>query len=116
MLRSMGEDVTNVLSRVTMLASEAPLAPRSRVRTSVKFRFEHTLDDSGNVDRLLFSTWLDAVAQTRGGAETPAARAYGQRVSSRPAQGASSGKHLVTALEGGSVRAAFPRIGPSGSR
>jgi hypothetical protein len=97
-LRSMGEGVTNVLSRVTLQTTEAPLAPRSRVRTEVRYRFEHTLDDRGDVDRLLFSTWLSAKAQSRGGPETPAARAYGQRVFTR--LGAPPGQHLVKRLDG----------------
>jgi len=97
-LRSMGPNVTNVLSRVTMQASEAALAPRSRVKTRVRFRFEHTVDGAGNPDRVLFSTWLSAVAEARDGGEAPAARAHGQRVFTR--LDAPKGHHLVRRLEG----------------
>jgi hypothetical protein len=102
-LRSMEKGVTNVLSRVAMQATGGVLVPRSRMRTSVRFRFEHTVDGNGNVDRLLFSTWLSAAGQLRDGSEAVVARAYGQRVFTH--LHAPAGQHLVTRLEG---------FGPSG--
>src|SRR5262249_1906752 len=102
-LRSMDEGVTNVLSRVTLQSTEAPLAPRAKVRPRVKYRFEHTVTAAGDVDRLVFSTWVSTVALSRGGMEAAAARAYGQRVFTRIA--AAPGQHLVRRLDG---------FGPSG--
>jgi hypothetical protein len=102
-LRSMGKNVTNVLSRVTMQASGAALVPRSRMRTNVRFRFEHTTNGTGDVDRILFSTWLSAMGQVHGGSEALVARAYGQRVFTR--LDAPAGQHLITRLDG---------FGPSG--
>jgi hypothetical protein len=97
-LKSMGRGVTNVLSRVTMQASEHPLEPRAAVRTTVRYRFEHTVDAEGTPDRILFSTWLDAFARGKDGHEHPAARAYGQRVFTQ--LHAAPGQHLVTHLAG----------------
>jgi hypothetical protein len=97
-LKSMGAGVTNVFSRVAMQASETRLEPRARLRTRVSFLFEHTLDASGAVDRLLFSTWLSGFARGNDGVEYPAARAYGQRVFTRLS--APPGQHLVTSLPG----------------
>jgi hypothetical protein len=96
--RSMGPSVTNVLSRVSLYATDAVLAPRAPVTTTIRYRFEHTLDSAGKVARLLFSTWLTARAQTKDGTQTLAARAYGQRVFTDLA--APPGKHLVTSLSG----------------
>lgn len=97
-LRSMESGVTTVLSRVALQASSAALAPRTPVKTRVRYRFEHTLNASGDVDRLLFSTWLSATAVGKNGGEELAARAYGQRVFTR--LHASPGKHLVTGISG----------------
>jgi hypothetical protein len=97
-LRSMGPGVTNVLSRATMQASESKLRPRATLTTRVRYRFEHTVDEQENVDRLLFSTWLDAFAEGKDGELIFAARAYGQRVFTQ--MNAPQGKHLVTRLDG----------------
>lgn len=97
-LRTMESGVTNVLSRVSLQATDAPLVPRAPAKTRVRYRFAHTLNDAGAVDRLLFSTWLTATALGRDGKEQLAARAYGQRVFTR--LHAPPGKHLVTSLSG----------------
>jgi hypothetical protein len=89
--------VTNVLSRVTLQAGEARLEPRARLRTRVSYRFEHTVNDAGAVDHILFSTWGEVHGMGRDGEFAPAARAYGQRVFTR--LGAPAGQHLVTSLE-----------------
>jgi hypothetical protein len=97
-LRSMESGVTTVLSRVSLQASNAPLVPRTPVKTRVRYRFEHTLDGAGEVDRLLFSTWLTATAVGKEGTEELAALAYGQRVFTR--LHAPPGQHLVTRIAG----------------
>lgn len=89
--------ITNVLSRVTLQAGEARLPPRTKLRTKVTYRFEHTVNDAGVVDHILFSTWVDVHGQARDGAFVPAGRAYGQRVFTR--LDAPPGKHLVTHLD-----------------
>jgi len=89
--------ITNVLSRVTMQASEARLEPRARLRTRVSYRFEHTVNDAGAVDHILFSTWVEVLAEGRGVGFVPAARAHGQRVFTR--LDAPPGRHLVTRLD-----------------
>jgi hypothetical protein len=96
--RSMDAKETNVLSRVTLQASEAVLEPRAKIRTRVSHRFEHTLGKDGRVDRLLFSTWVTTEGRGRDGVFHPASRAYGQRVFTRLE--APPGKHLVTRLDG----------------
>ncbi|HEX4334765.1 MAG TPA: hypothetical protein VH062_02560 [Polyangiaceae bacterium] len=94
---SMKGGVTNVLSRVTLQASDARLEPRASLRTRVSYRFEHTVNDAGAVDRILFSTWVEVHGKGRDGGYVPAARAYGQRVFTQ--LGAPPGKHLVTNLD-----------------
>jgi hypothetical protein len=93
---SMTAGVTNVLSRVALQASEAVLTPRAKLRTRVSYRFEHTADESGAVERILFSTWVEVHGCGRDGEYLPAARAYGQRVFTRLA--APPGQHLVKSL------------------
>jgi hypothetical protein len=88
--------VTNVLSRVALQAGEARLEPRAKLRTRVSYRFEHTVNAQGEVDRLLFSTWVQVHGRGADGEFQPAARAYGQRVFTR--LNAPPGKHLVTHL------------------
>lgn len=97
-LRSMESGVTNVLSRVSLQATDSRLAPRAPAKTRVRYRFEHTVNDDGAVDRLLFSTWLTATARGEDGTDQVAARAYGQRVFTR--LHAPPGQHLVTRLSG----------------
>jgi hypothetical protein len=94
---AMRSGITNVLSRVTLQASEARIEPRAKLRSKVSYRFEHTVNGSGAVDHILFSTWVDVYGQARDGAFVPAARAYGQRVFTRI--NAPPGKHLVTHLD-----------------
>ncbi len=89
--------ITNVLSRVTLQASEARLEPRAKLRTKVSYRFEHTVNDTGAVDRILFSTWVDVHGRGPDGEFVPAARAHGQRVFTR--LNAPPGKHLITSLD-----------------
>jgi hypothetical protein len=96
--RSMGPSITTVLSRVALQATDAVLAPRAPVTTSVRYHFEHTVDAAGDVDRLLFSTWLTARSLGKDGAEKLAARAYGERVFTDLS--APPGKHLVKRLSG----------------
>jgi hypothetical protein len=89
--------ITNVLSRVTLQATEARIAPRAKVRTKVTYRFEHTANAAGAVDHILFSTWVDVYGAGRDGVFIHAARAYGQRVFTR--LDAPPGKHLITHLD-----------------
>jgi len=96
--RSMQPKQTNVLSRVALQASEAVLEPRAKTRTRVSHRFEHTLGSDGEVDRLLFSTWVTTEGRGPDGVFRPASRAYGQRVFTRI--DAPPGQHLVTTLAG----------------
>ena len=93
---SMTAGVTNVLSRVTLQASEAVLEPRAKLRTKVSYRFEHTASESGAVERILFSTWVEVHGRGPDGEYLPAARAYGQRVFTR--LDAPPGQHLVKHL------------------
>ena len=93
---SMTGGITNVLSRVTLQASEAVLEPRAKLRTKVTYRFEHTASKTGEVERILFSTWVEVHGYGRGGEYLPAARAYGQRVFTR--LHAPPGQHLVKHL------------------
>jgi hypothetical protein len=89
--------ITNVLSRVTLQASEARIEPRAKLRTKVTYRFEHTVNAAGAVDHILFSTWVDIYGQGRDGTFVAAARAHGQRVFTR--LDAPPGKHLITHLD-----------------
>jgi hypothetical protein len=93
----MKSGITNVLSRVTLQASEARIEPRAKLKTKVVYRFEHTVNGAGAVDHILFSTWVDVYGQGRDGALVAAARAYGQRVFTR--LDAAPGKHLITHLD-----------------
>ncbi|HVU02120.1 MAG TPA: hotdog domain-containing protein [Polyangiaceae bacterium] len=95
-LRDFDAGVTTVLSRVALEATDAVLSPRARAKTRVRHRFEHVLSADGSVDRLLFSTWLTAIAVGKDGVEQVAGRAYGQRVLTH--LGAPPGKHLVRRL------------------
>src|SRR5204863_9437351 len=52
---SMGDGITNVLSRVALSAGEHVLEPRSPLETHVAHRFEHTVGERGAVDRILLS-------------------------------------------------------------
>jgi hypothetical protein len=97
-LGSMGEGTSNVLSSATMQASELALRPRAKMTVRLRYRFEHTVNADGKVDRLLFSTWLVALAESKDGELRPAARAYGQRVFTRTH--AAKGQHLLTHLSG----------------
>ncbi len=97
-LSNLAPGITNVLSRITMRASEASLRPRAKVKLELKFAFEHTVDGGQHVDRLLLSTWMRASAEGRDGGEHPAAHVYGQRVFTR--LHAAPGEHRVTRLPG----------------
>lgn len=97
-LRNAEPGVTTVLSRTVLEAADVALAPRAPLRTRVRYRFEHAVSASGEVERLLFLTWLEAFARGKDGVEHFAARAYGQRVFTR--LGAKSGEHLVRRLSG----------------
>lgn len=90
---SMTHGITNVLSRVILQANEAALEPRAKLRTKVSYRFEHTASESGAVERILFSTWVEIHGRARDGEFVTAARAYGQRVFTR--LDAPPGQHLV---------------------
>lgn len=95
-LDGLPRDVTTVMSRSVMEATDARLVVRTKVRTETRYRFEHTRNAAGEVDRLLFSTWLVVHAGIKGGGEAVAGRAHGQRVFTR--HGAPPGKHLVPHL------------------
>lgn len=97
-LAKLEEGVGTVLARAVFEATEVRVAPRAPVRTRAWFRFEHTLGDDGQVDRIQFNTWIRSTVLGEESPEPMLARAYGQRVFTR--LGAPPGSRAVTRLDG----------------
>jgi hypothetical protein len=97
-LAKIEDGIGTVLARAVFEATEVRVPPRAPVRTRAWFRFEHTLGDDGNVDRIQFNTWIRSTVLGDGAEEPLLARAYGQRVFTR--LGAKPGSRSVTRLEG----------------
>lgn len=108
-LREIG--VSLVLTYVALEASEVALVPRRRVTSEIRSRFEHTVDDAGNVTSIQFNTWLSTVRGRPEATGQPwVARAYGQRALVR--LDAPPGQRRVLALEAG----AEPEVPPHRAR
>lgn len=97
-----------VLARVILWGGSEPISVRNPVEHELRYDFAHSVDASGNVDRILFDTWLDSHAprgiendpgraSPEGAPRVQVARAYGQHVFTKPA--APPGQHRVTALD-----------------
>ena len=106
-LARLGEQgVRAVLTHVVLWGSDEPLSVRNRADTEVVYRFGHTVDAQGTVNRLIFDTWLN-ISGPRGvpgapgmpsdGPRIVAARGYGQHVLTKPAVAA--GQHRVSSLK-----------------
>ena len=100
------QGVRAVLTYVVLDGTDAPLSVRSVAETEVRYLLGHTVDASGEVNRLTFDTWLE-ISGPRGVPNSPgspsdgprvvAARAYGQHVLTKPA--APKGQHRVFSLD-----------------
>jgi hypothetical protein len=99
--------VHNVLARVVIHAENVPISPRLRLRNRVRYQLGHTLDEQGQVNRIVLNTWLRSEGiPARKGPErvepgamhTLVAQAHGQHVFIR--RGAPAGQHRVLELEG----------------
>ncbi len=100
------QGVHAVLTYVVLDGTDAPLSVHNRAETEVRYLLGHTVDASGEVNRLTFDTWLE-ISGPRGVPNSPgspsngprvvAARAYGQHVLTKPA--APKGKHRVSSLD-----------------
>lgn len=110
--------VRNVLARVIVDTDEEAISVHGPAHSEVRYRLSHTVDDAGQVNRLLFETWLhtSAVRGTPGhpgappAADAPrvrVARAWGQHVFTRPA--APPGQHRVLELDD----PVLPRVPPT---
>jgi hypothetical protein len=98
--------VRAVLTRAVVWGGSEPLSARSPISHELAYALSHSRDASGQIDRILFETWLSSSAP-RGVASDPgqpasgppvlAARAYGQHVFTRPV--AAAGRHRVLELD-----------------
>jgi hypothetical protein len=95
--------IHNVLARLTIHAEDVPVSPRRRALSKVVYQLAHTVDERGEVNRILIRNWLCTEAvparSPKGFTERRlVARAHGLHVFSRPL--APPGQHRVVALEG----------------
>jgi hypothetical protein len=73
--------IRSVLSRVVLEAHDERVTPRAPVHSELRHRFEHTVDEQGDVDRVMFTTWLRT--ETKDAERRLIGRGYGQRVFTR---------------------------------
>jgi hypothetical protein len=95
--------IWNVLARLVIRAEEVPISPRRRALSRVLYQFAHTVDERGEVNRVVMRNWLCTEAVP---ARSPAdvterrliARAHGLHVFTRPL--APADQRRVVSLEG----------------
>lgn len=95
--------IWNVLARLVVHAEEVPISPRRRALNRVMYQFAHTVDERGEVNRIVLRNWLCTEAVP---ARSPAdvterrsiARAHGLHVFTRPL--APPDQRRVVSLEG----------------
>lgn len=106
LLRLGAQGIRAVLSYVQLEGGSEPVSVRALCEQEVRWRIGHTTDADGQLNRLVFDTWLSTsaplgesgnpgappVAETR----VRVARAYGQHVFTRPV--AAPGRHRVLSL------------------
>jgi hypothetical protein len=94
-----------VLTRVELWGGSEPISVRNPISHELAYALSHSRDGAGQVDRILFDTWLSSSAprgvpndpgQPASGRAVLVARAYGQHVFTRP--GAAPGQHRVLEL------------------
>jgi hypothetical protein len=95
--------IWNVLARLVIHAEDVPISPRRRSLNRVLYQLAHTVDERGEVNRIVLRNWLrtDAVpARSPAGVteRRPVARAYGLHVFTRPL--AAADQRRVVSLEG----------------
>jgi hypothetical protein len=100
------QGVRTVLTYVVIEGGNEPVSVRNLCEHSARWQVGHTVDDKGEINRLLFNTWLSSTAP-RGVPGNPAvpgsgesvlvARAFGQHVLTKPR--AEKGSHRVLRLE-----------------
>jgi hypothetical protein len=99
--------IRSVLSYVEIEGGSEPVSVRARAEHEVRWRLGHTVDERGELNRIVFDTWLLSHAP-RGVPDAPGlppaseqrvplARAYGQHVFTRPT--APPGAHRVLDLD-----------------
>lgn len=106
--------IRNVLARLVIHAEDVPLSPRRRALSRVVYQLAHSVDDRGEVNRILLRNWLCTEAVPAGSARGVTerrlvARAHGLHVFTRP--NAPRGQHRVVSLDGtGLPQVPEPRV------
>lgn len=98
--------VRSVLTRVVLWGGSEPISVHNPVEHELVYRLAHSVNAGGEIDRIVFETWLTSHAprgvpndpsRVARGERVEVARAYGLHVFTRPA--APPGEHRVSELD-----------------